>query len=111
MIWRYKVTGVIRESGSGKALSGLVVRGYDKDLLFDDHLGDTRTDESGRFEIEFTDEPFRSPVDENPDVYLVVFDASGERELLSTIDQVRRNAAAEEHFELEIPADRLRGEV
>ena len=109
MIWRYKVTGVIRESGSGRTLPGLVVRGYDKDLIFDDHLGDARTDESGRFSIEFTDEPFRSPVDENPDVYLVVFDASGERELLSTLDRVRRNAAAEEHFELEIPTDRLRG--
>ncbi len=103
MIWRYRITGVIREEGSDAPLEGLLVRGFDKDLVFDDALGDTRTDAEGRFEIRYTDEAFRQVFDENPDVYLRVFDPTGKNELLSTRAQVRRNAGAEEHFELRVP--------
>lgn len=108
MIWRYRITGVLRAEGSGEPLQGLVVRGFDQDLLFDDPLGEARSDAAGRFAIEFTDEAFRSVVDTHPDVYLRVFDASGTRELLSTKQRVRRSAGAEEHFELVIPEERLR---
>ena len=108
MIFRYRITGVVREAGSERALAGLLVRGYDKDLLFDDHLGDTCTDAEGCFELEFTDECFRQVFDENPDVYLRIFDAEGRRELHSTKPLVRHNAGAEEHFEIRIPAERLR---
>jgi len=107
VIWRYRVTGVVRELESGEPLAGLVVRGYDKDLVFDDHLGDTRTDDAGRFELAFTDECFRSVFDQNPDVYIRILDRLGERELHSTLAAVRRNASAEEHFEVRIPRERL----
>ena len=104
VIWRYKVTGVIRAEGSGEPLADLVVRGFDKDLFLDDPLGEVRTDADGRFAFEFTDEAFRSPVDENPDLYLVVFDATGRRQLHSTQSKIRWAAGAVEHYELTIPA-------
>ena len=110
VIWRYTVTGTVREAETGRALPGLVVRGFDKDLIFDDPLGEVRTDAEGGFELEFTDEAFRSPVDENPDLYLLVFDAAGTRQLLSTKERIRRAAGAEEHYDLEIPKADLEAE-
>lgn len=103
------MTGTVQELETGRPLANLLVRGWDKDLVFDDHLGDTRTDEAGRFELTFTDEPFRQVFDENPDLYLRIYDASGSRELHSTRASVRRNAGADEHYEIRIPADRLAG--
>lgn len=107
MIWQYKVAGSIREAESGAPLAGLLVRGFDKDLVFDDFLGETSTDAAGHFELDFTDEPFRSIFDENPDLYLRIYDASGTREIHSTRKQLRRSAGAEEHYELRIPRARL----
>ena len=109
MIWRCKVTGVVTEKETGRPLAGLVVKGFDKDLVFDDHLGDTRTDDEGHFELEFTDEAFRSPFDENPDLYLRVFDTSGQRELVSTRGSIRWNAGEHEHYALKVPRARLVG--
>ena len=107
MLWRYKISGRIRVAETGEPLAGLVVRAWDKDLIFDDPLGDARTDAQGRFEIAFTDEQFRQVFDENPDEYLRVYDASGRHELHSTRGAVRRNAGEMEHFEIAIPAERL----
>jgi len=108
MDWRYRVTGTVREAGTGRGLPGLRVRGFDHDLLTpDDPLGDAWTDAEGRFAIEYTDEAFRSVFDERPDLYLRVFDASGTRELYSTRSALRRSASDDEHFEIEIPRERL----
>ena len=54
-----RVLGTVVEKESGRPLEGLLVRAYDKDLLRDDHLGDTHTDASGRFEIEYSEFQFR----------------------------------------------------
>ena len=107
MIWRYKVSGVIHEQESGEPLAGLLAKAFGKDLLFDDPLGEVRSDADGRFEIEFTEEAFRSVVDENPDLYRLVYDARGERQLCSTRDRILHGAGAEEHYELPIPRERL----
>ena len=73
----------------------------------DDRLGAATSDREGRFEIRFTADAFAEIFDAEPDLYLRVFDASGERELLSTIEDVRRNAGRDSWFELEIPHDLL----
>lgn len=99
--------GLVREAESGKPLSGLVVRGWDKDLVFDDALGEATTDAEGRFEIIYTDEAFRSVFDEQPDLYLQIFDASGTRQLHTTESSVRWSASAEEEFDIDIPRARL----
>ena len=105
--FRFRVHGVVREADSGRPLEALLVKAYDKDLFFDDFLGAKLTDSDGRFEIHFTELDFRDVIEQRPDLYLRIFNSSGETELLSTIHSVRRNARAEEHFEIAIPAAKL----
>jgi hypothetical protein len=107
MIWNYRVHGVVREKESGAPIARLLIRGFDKDLIWDDDLGHAISDEEGRFEFSFTDEQFRQAFDNHPDIYLRVFDAAGKREILNTKDRIRNNASDDEYFELEIPKARL----
>ena len=102
-----RVSGTVVEEGSGRPLEGLLVRAYDKDLLRDDHLGDTHTDASGRFQIEYSEVQFRDLNETLPDLYLRVFDASGKRMLHTTEDAVRANAKVLERFEIRIPSAKL----
>lgn len=99
----FRVTGVVVEEESGDPLAGLVVRAYDKDLLFDDHLGDARTDAQGRFEIVFTEVQFQDFIETLPDVYVRVYDASGGKLLVSTRRDARVDAMTDEYFEIRIP--------
>jgi hypothetical protein len=98
----YRVDGVIVDEESGRALEGLVVRAYDQDLVFDDFLGEARTDASGRFEVTFTEVQFMDLFETRPDVYLRIFDAAGATLLHSTKREVRKNAHLVERFELRI---------
>ncbi len=41
------------------------------------------------------------------DVYRLVYDARGERQLYSTRDRILHGAGADEHYELPIPRERL----
>jgi len=102
-----RLNGTVVEEESGKPLEGLFVRAYDKDLISDDHLGDTHTDASGRFEIEYSEVQFRDFNETLPDLYLRIFDASGKRLLHSTERQVRKNALVLERFEIRIPRAKL----
>ena len=104
-----RLYGTVIEEESGRPLEGLLVRAYDKDLLKDDHLGDTHTDAVGGFEITYTDVQFRDFHETLPDLYLRIFDASGKRLLHSTEDAVRRNVRGLERYEIRIPRDRLAG--
>jgi len=102
-----RVLGTVVEKESGRPLEGLLVRAYDKDLIRDDHLGDTHTDASGRFEIEYSEFQFRDYNETLPDLYLHVFDPSGKRMLHSTEDAVRKNAKVLERYEIRIPGAKL----
>ncbi len=57
----------------------LVVRAYDKDLIFDDCLGLDVKDSQGRFMIRFTEDVFRDFMELDPDLYLMVYDSPGGR--------------------------------
>lgn len=103
----YRVHGSVVEDESGRPLAGLVVRAYDEDLVIDDHLGDARTDAQGHFEVVFTEVQFMDLFETRPDLYLRVFDASGDRLLLTTEREVRSDAELDERFELRIPRERL----
>jgi len=95
---------VVRQEDSGAALPDLLVQVWDKDVFFDDLLGSAHTDSNGRFEVQFTERAFRDVIEQRPDLYLRIFDPSGKAELFSTTKAVRRNARAEEHYEIMIPA-------
>ncbi|AYB33745.1 alpha/beta hydrolase family protein [Chryseolinea soli] len=104
---KFNISGIVRERESGLHLSDLQVKAYDKDLLYDDLLGNALTDKSGRFEINYEGPDFRELFDKRPDIYFKVMDPLGKRILHTTSHSVRWNAGAKEHFEIEIPAHKL----
>jgi hypothetical protein len=106
----FRVVGTIEEEETGRPLAGLVVRAFDRDLIFDDKVGFASTDDDGRFEIRFNRRDFREIGDSQPDLYLRVYDRSGIREIHRTTDAIRWNASANERYRLRIPARALRPE-
>ncbi len=102
-----RVVGVVVEDESGSPIRGLRVCAYDKDLVFDDELGDAQTDAEGRFEIRFTEAQFRDLGETAPDIYIRVYDRSGAKVLHSTEKAVRVDAAVREHFDVRIPKAKL----
>lgn len=104
----FRVFGTIEEEETGRPLPGLVVRAFDRDLIIDDKVGFTSTDEDGRFEIRFNRQDFRDFGESHPDLYLRVYDASGTREIHQTTDAIRWNASPSERYRLRIPSRALR---
>jgi carotenoid cleavage dioxygenase len=102
---RFRIIGRVRGARSGAPQAGLRVRAFDRDLVFDDHLGDAVTNELGEFFLEFTEEAFRDVFEQQPDLYLRVFDAEGSQLLASTEREVRWQARALEHFEIDVPEE------
>lgn len=103
----FRITGIVRERETRRPLPGLIVRAYDKDLLYDDLLGSVTTDSSGCFEIRYAGSDFQEIFDRRPDIYFKVLDPSGERLLHSTSDAVRWNAGKNEYVQIEVPAVKL----
>ncbi len=103
----FKISGVIRELGSGRPLAELLVRAYDKDLIYDDLLGNAVTDNAGRFEMKYTGKDFKELFDNSPDIYLKIMDKDGSRVIYSNADSVRWDAGKDEFFEIEIPMHKL----
>ena len=104
----FRISGTIEEEETGRPLADLVVRAFDRDLVFDDKVGFATTDADGRFEIRFTRRDFSDVGESRPDLYLRVFDPSGTREIHQTRDAIRWNASPSEHYRLRIPARDLR---
>jgi hypothetical protein len=84
-----------------------VVRAFDRDLIFDDKLGCTNTDEDGHFEIRFGTDRFRDIFESKPDLYLRIFDRDGIRLIHETTDAIRWNASKSEKYRIQIPASDL----
>lgn len=100
------IGGRIEEAGTGRPLAGLIVRAFDRDLVFDDDLGTARTDAEGRFEIRFDARAFRDLAERHPDLYLRVYDSTGSWVVRDTRDLPRRNATRREEFQLTVaPGD------
>lgn len=102
-----RVIGTVVEEESGKPLQGLRIRAFDKDLIFDDKLGDTLTDAAGNFEISYTEAHFRDLDETEPDVYIRIYDGSGKKLLYTTERAVRRNAQIVERFDVKISKAKL----
>ncbi len=102
-----RVMGTVVEAESGKPLQGLRVRAFDKDLIFDDKLGDTLTDAEGKFTIAYTEAQFRDFHETLPDLYIRIYDGSGKKLLFSSEKAVRRSAEITEHFDVKIAKAKL----
>ena len=106
MPFRFRVAGCVVEQESGSPLAGLLVRAHDRDVLYDDDLGEVETDAEGRFEIVYTEAQFQDVVETRPDLYLRIYDAAG-RLVHTTERAVRRDAHIDERYEIAIPRARL----
>jgi len=62
---------------AGKGLNKLIVSVYDKDLLFDDKLGQTETDSNGDYTLTYHTEDYRDIIERKPDIYVKVLDQKG----------------------------------
>ena len=103
----FRISGTVEEQETGRPLAKLIVRAFDRDLVFDDKVGFSTTDDIGRFEIRFRAEDFSDVRESRPDVYLRVYDAEGIGLLYETTDAIRWNASTDEHYRLRIPARSL----
>jgi hypothetical protein len=94
----WTVFGRVVES-SGEPAVGLRVRVFDRDRKYDDLLGDTETGEQGDFSVIYHQRDFEEAREENPDLYVLVEDASG-IERFSSRGAVRFEAGRSEYFEI-----------
>jgi hypothetical protein len=103
----FRIFGLIEELETGRPLPNLVIRAFDRDLIFDDKLGYTNTDDDGRFEIRFGTDRFRDLFESKPDLYLRIYDRDGIRLIHETSDAIRWNASKSEKYRIQIPASAL----
>lgn len=100
------ITGRVIDSTTQQGVAGLRVGAWDKEMICDDLVSSTVTDEQGAFQMEFTDSHFKELCqDRQPDLFFKVF---RENELIkSTEDSVLWNIATgntEVVIEVDIPA-------
>lgn len=98
----FQVNGRIYEAESGSGLPGLVVKAFDKDLIRDDDLGETLTDNQGNFNIIYSEKDFGGISEGNPDLYIVVKTADRHHVLYTNKKNIRREASTNEYFEIAI---------
>ncbi|MBV9210284.1 MAG: hypothetical protein JOZ52_06625 [Acidobacteria bacterium] len=72
----WTVRGRVTESG-GRGAKGLTVSLYDEDLIFDDLLDETVTDDDGNYIFTYETEAFRDLIEKKPDLYIKVMDNKG----------------------------------
>jgi hypothetical protein len=99
----FKVTGRITVLETGIPIPTLRVQIWDKDLLFDDDLGEVVTHPDGSFEHTFERADFDDfGIEAYPDLYLIITTGEG-RVLIDTMAETRYNASENEHFAFSLP--------
>jgi len=112
---KFKITGVVREKESKTRIPGLLVRSFDKDLFYDDLLGNAITGSDGTFAIGYEGKDFQELFEKRPDIYLVIYGSAttrdpgvaGDMPIYTTKRSIRFNAGRQEHFVIEIPREQL----
>jgi len=94
------VTGRVVGPG-GRGLPDLRISVFDKDLLFDDRLGESVTDANGEFYILYHTNDFEDLFDAQPDLYVKVMNEKGKM-LFTSEKAVRWQSDRVEYFEIEI---------
>ncbi len=86
----YRVSGRILDKKTGRPIPNLGIRGYDRDLVHDDCLGETYTDVYGAYEILFQEKDFKGLFEGQPEIYRVLYSNEGEEVLRTEAVQMRR---------------------
>ena len=97
----YEILGRVVEAQSGKGVPGVVVAAYDKDLVFDDYLGEVLSTVTGDFRIVYDESRFSSPFDRKPDLYLRVKTLAGQ-ELMNTKASPHKHASPREEMQVSL---------
>jgi GAF domain-containing protein len=103
----FVVHGQITEKETGRPLSGLIVRAFDLDLLSEDLVGGTSTDDLGQFRIEFGRSSFSRGLEIRPDLFLRVHATDDDRELGNTRENVIYRAEQVSQIDFAVPRHRL----
>lgn len=103
----FKVSGCVYEAGSRTGIPGLVVKAFDKDLVKDDNLGETLTDNQGNFSIVYDKKDFGERLEGNPDLYIVVKTADRNHVLYTSKHNICREAKKSEYFDIPIAKTKL----
>ncbi len=104
-VWR--VRGRVMDA-EGNPAAGVTVSLYDRDLFFDDRLGDTTTSADGEYRFTYRTEDFRDFIERRPDLYVKVLDERG-KTLHTAPAKVRAEAGREEVIDVELPAAEGKG--
>ncbi len=105
----FKIYGKIIEKETGDGISNLIVKAVDKDLIYDDILGEVITDKNGNFEIKYSKEDFKEFfLDKEPDIYLTIKNPGGEV-IYTTETRVVYDALETEEFVIRISKSLIKG--
>ncbi len=78
MLSDWLITGKITDA-KGIGIANLKVRVFDKDIIRDDALGETKTNADGVYRLAFTQKQFSDLGENYPELYLIVEDETGNR--------------------------------
>ena len=96
----WSVRGRVTDA-AGKGVAGVTVSLYDRDLIFDDRLGETETDDRGDYSFNYRTEDFRDLFEREPDLYLKVSSREG-RTLHTSKQKIAYDAGRAEVIDVQI---------